>query len=345
MRATPRGTQLVTERARGILAAAVAATLFGSAFVATAFQLRGFTPLGAALWRSALAVVLLVVLSGWLARRRGGSPTQVLTVPLRDRLWRLTVLGTLGGLVLIIGVNVAVSRIGATITGFLAGLAAVLAALFAPLVLAERLQRQAVAGFAVALTGTALLANLAPSSSGLEGLAAGCGAATSYGLFMVLVRRWSRVVQVGPETISLALAGVSTIGLVIVVAVSDPGGALPQSPTPTVAVATVWVIFVAAIGPLLIAAALHRVEASMVAPLLLLNPVTATILAAILLGERPTPSQFLGGVLVLVGMAAATDVIGVLRRRRDVARLRGQDRLSESHSATTSSPEGCLNCR
>jgi drug/metabolite transporter (DMT)-like permease len=324
----------MTERARGILAAAVAATMFGSAFVATAFQLRGFTPLGGALWRSALAVVVLLALSGWLARRRRGSPARASgQVRLSGRLWRLAVLGTLGGLVLIIGVYFAVSRIGATITGFLAGLAAVLAALFAPFVLGERLQRQAIAGFAVALTGTALLADLSLSPTSLEGLSAGIGAAVSYGLFMVLVRRWSRVIQVGPETISLALAGVSTIGLTLVIPVFDPGGALPTSPTISVAVATVWVTFVAAIGPLLIAAALHRVEASMVAPLLLLNPMTATALAAILLGERPSPSQFLGGVLVLAGMAAATDVVGVLgrlRRRRAMASVAVEEAVRSS---------------
>jgi DME family drug/metabolite transporter len=312
----------VTERARGILAAAVAATMFGSAFVATAFQLRGFTPLGAALWRSALAVVALLALAGWLARRRERSPARPSSqVRLSGRLWRLIVIGTLGGLVLIVGVNVAVSRIGATITGFLAGLSAVLAALFAPLVLGERLQRQAIAGFAAALAGTALLADLSLSSSSLAGLGAGCIAAISYALFMVLVRRWSRVIQVGPETISLALAGVSTVGLAVIVAIFDPASALPFSLTLSVAVATAWVAFVAAMGPLLIAAALHRAEASMVAPLLLLNPITATVLAAILLGERPTPNQFVGGILVLAGMAAATDVVGVLRRRRARASL------------------------
>jgi drug/metabolite transporter (DMT)-like permease len=45
---------------------------------------------------------------------------------------------------------------------------------------------------------------------------------------------------------------------------------------------------------------------------LLLNPITATVLAGVLLGSVPTPVQLVGGLLVLLGMAAATlpDAVG-----------------------------------
>ena len=60
----------MTERARGTVVAAFAAAMFGSSYVATAFQLHGFTPLGGALWRSGFASVVLVALSGWMVVRR-----------------------------------------------------------------------------------------------------------------------------------------------------------------------------------------------------------------------------------------------------------------------------------
>jgi drug/metabolite transporter (DMT)-like permease len=227
------------------------------------------------------------------------------------------ILGLLGGFAFIIGMNLAVSAVGATITAFVAGLYAVLAALFAPVVLGERLQRRAIAGFAVALVGTALLAELAVNPATIEGLPAGGVAAVSYGLYLVLIRRWSAAIDVGPIGISLATSGTSTAGLVIVLAALDPGGALPAgSPSAEVVVATGWLALVTAVGPLLATAALRRIEASFASSLLLLNPITATVLAVILLAEWPSPVQLLGAGLVLVGIAAATDLPGTLRTRR-----------------------------
>jgi DME family drug/metabolite transporter len=314
---------LITERTRGTIAAALAAVVFGSSFVATAFQLDGFTPLGGALWRSAFAAVILLGLSFRMniRSRTLPHPRSRSTVPLAGRLVCLLVLGVLGGLVFVIGMNVAVSRLGATITAFVAGLYAILATLFAPIVLGERLARRAIAGFAVALAGTALLAELAPSADSVGGLAAGGIAALAYGLYLVLVRRWSSALQIGPVDVSLSIAGTSTMGLAIILVASDPQAALPTSVTPSVVIATIWLIVVSAVGPLLIATALRRIEASLASSLLLLNPITATVLAVILLHERPSPLQLLGGLLVLIGMAAATDLVGATRRRRAASRL------------------------
>jgi drug/metabolite transporter (DMT)-like permease len=111
------------------------------------------------------------------------------------------------------------------------------------------------------------------------------------------------------------------MGLAIILVASDPQAALPTSVTPSVVIATIWLIVVSAVGPLLIATALRRIEASLASSLLLLNPITATVLAVILLHERPSPLQLLGGLLVLIGMAAATDLVGATRRRRAASRL------------------------
>lgn len=308
----------MTDRSLGTLAAAGAAALFGSAYVATAFQLHGFTPLGGALWRGALAVVLLLVLLGVDRRRRRADDIAPALPPpaLPDRLARLVVLGILGGLVFIVGMNLAVSWVGATVTSFVAGLYAVLAALFAPIVLGERLARRAALGFVVALLGTVLLAELGPSPDALRGLAAGGMAAVSYGFYLVLIRRWSAAIQVGPIGVSLATAATSAFGLGIGLAVLDPRQILPASTAPDVVVSTAWLLFVTAIGPLLATAALRRIEAGLASSLLLLNPVTATVLAVILLNERLSIPQLLGGLLVLAGMAAATDLLGAVRRQR-----------------------------
>jgi len=313
----------LTERARGALAAAIAGCMFGSSYVATGFQLHGFTPLGGALWRSALGSIVLVAVIAWGARRSSkpatdGTPPPLAGVapPLAGRLARLALLGVLGGLIFVTGMNVAVSHVGAAVTAFVAGMYAVMAALFAPAVLGESLTRRSVVGFGVALVGTALLAELSPSADTLVGLAAGGIGAVSYGLFMVLIRRWSVAISVGPAGVSLSAAVATTVGLGFVLGAFDPGGAGPTNAVPSVILATAWLAMVTAFGPLILTAALRRLEAGLVSSFLLLNPITATILAALLLDERPSPIQLLGGALVLVGMATTTDVVAVLRRRR-----------------------------
>jgi drug/metabolite transporter (DMT)-like permease len=215
-----------------------------------------------------------------------------------------------------IGMNVAVSTVGSTITSFVAGLYAITAALFAPVVLGERLERRAVVGFVVALAGTALLAELGPSPSALVGLVAGGVAAVSFGFYLVLIRRWSRAIDIGPLGISLTTAGVSAVGLAIGLAILQPRSMVPSNLSPEVVVATAWLVLVTVSGPIFATIALRRIEAALASSLLLINPITATILSAILLAERPSAAQLLGGMLVLVGMATATDLVGALRRRR-----------------------------
>ena len=67
-----------------------------------------------------------------------------------------------------------------------------------------------------------------------------------------------------------------------------------------------WLAAVAALGPILTVASVRLIPAARSAAFLLLNPITATVLAVTLLGERPSPLQLAGGILVLLGMAVAT---------------------------------------
>ncbi|MFM2106811.1 MAG: hypothetical protein RL338_1843, partial [Chloroflexota bacterium] len=57
------------------------------------------------------------------------------------------------------------------------------------------------------------------------------------------------------------------------------------------------------------------VPARRTSSLLLLNPLTAALLAALLLGERLEPTQLVGALLVLAGIALANGAVGPLARR------------------------------
>jgi drug/metabolite transporter (DMT)-like permease len=312
----------VSETRTGALAAAGAALLFGSSYVATAFALRAYGPLAVGAWRGAAPALIVgaLVIAGRVDGRgaMGG---------LGPGGWlRLAVLGALGGPIFLVAMNLAVGGSGATIAAFVAGLYAVLAALLGPPVLGERLGRGPLVAFVVALVGTALLAGLDPGANRPFDLGAGIGAglvgATSFALYLVLTRRWARTLRLPGAAVVVANFAASAIVLVPATLLIGGESLFPATADPDAAVATaalVWLVLApSVVAQLLLVAALRRLPARISSAFLLVKPVAASLLAAVLLGERLSSSQLVGAVLVLIGIALATGVpeaIGSARRR------------------------------
>ena len=122
-----------TDERLGVAAAAGAAIVYGAAYPATAVALRSFSPLAVAGLSCTLALVIVAGLAAF-----GLLPPPSIGGLTRPRLVRLTVLALLGGVLFIVGVNIAVAICGPTITGFVAPLYAVLGTLFAVPLLGER---------------------------------------------------------------------------------------------------------------------------------------------------------------------------------------------------------------
>lgn len=303
-------------RHRGELFAALVAMGFGSAYVATSFALQALQPVPAAVWRCALATLFVgAVLVGrgrrgvatTMAPGNGSGPDPSAREPdAVARGVRLLVLAFFAGPLFLASMNLAVAHVGAAIAAFVAGLYAVLSAVLAPLLLPERLTLRALAGFVLALGGTALLSELGATGVDLEGMAWGLLAATSFALYLVLARRWSAAYRLDGLTVAFANVALATLVLGAFVLASDPTTLLPVALRADTVVAIGWLAAVAALGPVLTVASVRLIPAARTAGFLLLNPITATVLAVVLLGERPTPLQVAGGVLVLLGMAAAT---------------------------------------
>lgn len=303
----------------GRLAAAGAATLFGSSFVATAFALRLFGPLAVGAWRGSVAAVVVgfLVLRGTLAGR-----AELMRLDRAGRL-RLVVLGCLGGPVFIVAMNVAVGAAGATITAFAAGLYAVLAALLGPILLGERLGRTALGAFAIALGGTALLADLDPGvGNGTRlagGVAVGLVGAVSFALYLVLARRWGRTWKLPGSIVALANFVASAVVLVpaALLAERPPAAVVPDADVTIAIVAVGWLIVApSVVAQILLIMGVHRLPARESATYLLLNPLAATGLATLLLGERLSSTQLVGAGLVLAAMALATGLVGRLTAGR-----------------------------
>ena len=146
-------------------------------------------------------------------------------------------------------------------------------------------------------------------SVGLLGVLTGLGSAITYASFGIMGKHARR--RYGALTILFYTMGFGSIFLLPVLWL--PGASLgPHSPR-------VWVLMaVIAIGPTLIArilfvAAVKHIEASRAAIVATVEPVVASALAAVVLGELLSETQLLGGALVLAGSVLAQQ--SVVRRR------------------------------
>ena len=95
----------------------------------------------------------------------------------------------------------------------MAGLYAVLSAVIAPVLLPERLTVRVLAGFVLALLGTALLAELDPDATDVAGMAWGLVAALSFALYLVLARRWSTRYRLDGLTVAFANCALAAVVL------------------------------------------------------------------------------------------------------------------------------------
>lgn len=294
----------------GLLYAAAAAAIYGAAYPATAVALGSFTPLAIAGIACTIALPLVILLAA------GG----ILPRPAIDgldaaRLTRLVVLSGLGGIGFIAATNVAVALAGSTITGFVAPLYAVAAAVLAVPILGERLRWTSLLAFLVAIVGTALLAGDAPGVDGLAGIGAALLAAVLFGLYIVLARRWAVRYRLDGTLVTIAnLVGRGPV-LLLIEAVRAPTTVIPADPAPAAIIAILSIaVGSSSSANLLLMASVRRVPASRTSAALLLTPISSAVISAVLLAERLSPVQLAGAALILVGIAVASGIVG---RRRD----------------------------
>jgi probable blue pigment (indigoidine) exporter len=293
---------------RGLAAAAGAAILYGAAYPATAIALGSFTPLGIAGIACTIALPFVIA----------AAALGIVTPPSRAAwnpasLIRLAVLATLGGFAFIAATNIAVSLSGSTVTGFVAPLYAVAAAVLAVPILGERLRPATAGAFGLALIGTALLAGVDPSATSLAGVAFAVAAALLFGLYLVLARRWGSRYALDGSLVTIAnLIGRGPL-LLLVELVRSPGTLIPPHPEPAAVLAVLSIAFgSSSTANLLLMASVRRVPARRTSAVLLLTPISSAILGAVLLGDGLTAQGAIGALLILLGIAGASGV--VLRR-------------------------------
>jgi drug/metabolite transporter (DMT)-like permease len=287
----------------GSALAVLAATTFAvnGPFSVVAYDL-GLTPIGLAVWRSTIATATVAVFVGILVAR--GRPFQLIGLDRRSAILLLLAGLTAAALNLTIfaafeRITVAVALI--TFYTYPAMLAAVGLVFHG-----EHVTRARLAALALSIAGMALvvLGQVQPSE-GIRVDALGLLLAFAAALFQVAYFTIGRVGfrHVPPDQAQL---GVFASSVVFSLAFGIVAGGMAALATPVgepklLGIVVLLGIVGAAIPGILVLSAIRSIGPTRTGILLLLEPVIAVALAAVLLGQQVVPLQLIGGVLVLVG--------------------------------------------
>jgi DME family drug/metabolite transporter len=302
---------------RGLLYLIVAGAAWGTAGAAASLVYRAgdMGPIALSFWRCAGGLVLLLAVR--LCPRRG-AVRPVVREPIRHRLLRIGLTG-LGLAVFQTAYFAAVEATGlAVATVVTLGAGPVLIALGARLSMGERLGRGGGVAVAGALTG---LGVLVLGGEGAEvrpwGVALAVLSAAGYSAMTLLTRWWGRDGRVDGSGTTVWTFAVTTACLL---PLGLAEGLVPHAAHPAHVLALL--AYIAAV-PTALAYALFFagaavVRSATVSVIMLLEPVSAAVLAVGLLGERLTPPTLAGTLLMLgsvTGLAVAeTRAAGAERR-------------------------------
>jgi DME family drug/metabolite transporter len=285
---------------RGLLYLIVAGAAWGTAGAAASLVYRAsdMSAVTLSFWRCAAGLVLLLA-----ARRFGPRPAAAATPePVRRRLLRAGATGA-GLAVFQTAYFAAVSATGlAVATVVTLGAGPVLIALGARLTLGERLGRGGLAAVAGALAGLGVLV-LGGGAATVRpwGVALALLSAAGYSAMTLLTRRWGRDGGADAGSTSVGAFAVTSLCL-LPFALAD--GLIPHTADPA---RTVWLLAYIAAVPTALAYALYfagaaAVRSATVSVIMLLEPVSAAVLAVALLGERLTAATCAGTVLMLASV-------------------------------------------
>ncbi|MCO1616644.1 DMT family transporter [Micromonospora sp. CPM1] len=286
---------------RGTLYILMAAIAWGTGGAAAAvlYDTSGLGPVTVSFWRFAGGVLLLA--AGHLTLRR---PSGFVRAPSRHR-WRQVVTTGVGLAVYQTAYFAAVGYAGlAVATMVTLGAGPILIALGSRLTLGERLGRSGAVTVAAALVGLALLlgggsAGSAPAPA--LGLACALLSAGGYAAVTVLNRKLGR--DGGGQT---SLLGGFAVGMICLLPLALLEGILPTAgdTRQTVGLLAFLAVAPTAVAYTLFFAGLAAVRATTASVIALVEPVTAALIAVLLLDERLTVTAVLGSVVLLAAVVA-----------------------------------------
>ena len=295
------GTVPADVQRRGLLLVGGAAALWGtSGLTATVAYGRGVDPLAVSAWRMGLGAVALLAAFGLRSRREAGVEVVVIRALGRADRWRLGVAAA--GLA---GYQacyfIAVERAGVTIATLVAlGLAPLLVAVGERLTTRRRTRWRTIAGLALALLGLVALVG-APAATGPQvGIGAVFAVGSALGYATLTLVGGGLGTRLGSERLTIA----AFVGAaVLLVPFAATMGRLGIGGDLVVFGALVYLgVIPTAVAYRLFFTGLPAIRATQAAMLVLLEPLVATGLALVLLGERLTLLGWSGAGLLVVAV-------------------------------------------
>jgi drug/metabolite transporter (DMT)-like permease len=184
-------------------------------------------------------------------------------------------------------------------------LAPLLTLLIAAAIGLEKLTGLAITGAVTAVIGVGVVFSGSLGVASPITMAAAVGGAASIAIAPIIIKRFPRVHAVMENAIAMAFGGILLLALSLVV--GEPKVIPIETATQ---LSLLYLILLGSIGLcLLYLFVLRTMPASAATYLLLLAPLSAAGIEAMLLGETVGPAFFTGGLLVLVGV-----YVGVIRR-------------------------------
>lgn len=288
--APPAGWRQHAEE-RPVLLAAIGALCISSSAVLVELAASGAAT--TAFFRCVLALPLLIPLALLEQRRLGGRSGKARLAA--------AAAGVFFAIDLVLWTH-AINAVGAGIATVLGNLQVVFVAAAAWMFLHERPTRRFAVALPVVFAGVVLVSGLAgrPSFGGhpAEGIAFGVGTSLAYAAFLLILRGAAGTPHVaGPLVDATASSAVWSLVLGGIFGTLDLAPGWP---------ALGWLLVLAVtsqtVGWLLITSSLPRLPRAISSLMLLLQPVAALGLAALVLSERPTWVQLLGAVLICGGV-------------------------------------------
>jgi len=290
-----------TTQLRGPWAGTIAVLLAGSLFATSGVLIKhlvqgyGLPPLTVVAARHTLTALALLCLVGVRDR-------QLLRLRARDIPFFL-LFGLICGAVLQATWAYAVSLIDVGVAVVLNYTAPAWAALFAWPLLGERINRQKGVALLLTIAGVALIVRIFDAqflSLNVVGLLWGLASGVLYGLYGIFIRQALKRYSFW-TVITYAFAA----GALFLLATQSPSGMVSAFAQPG---AVVWLVILALVptlgGHTLFAFGLRFLEATVATILATIEPVMATLWAALFLGESLTWPQIVGGALVITGVIA-----------------------------------------
>nr|WP_081514568.1 EamA family transporter [Nocardia donostiensis] len=267
---------------------AFAPAVWGTTYVVTTELLPPGHPLFAGLLRALPAGLIVLAITRLLPYGRWW--------------WKAAVLGVLNIGLLNALLFIAAERLPGGVAATLAAAQPLIVALLAVAVLHERASAWRLAWGVIGVVGVGLVVIGPAAALDFVGVAAGLGSTASMALGLTLTKRWGRPAEAGPVTFAgwqLAAGGIFLLPLTVVF----------EGPPPAIdGVAALGYLWLGLAGGLIAYVLWFRgittLPVTSVAVLVLLSPLVAAVLGAVLLGQTLGPIQLVGFVVSLAAIVA-----------------------------------------